>query len=318
MKILETVKKVPAGIILIPTLIGAAVHTFCPELLQLGDPTEGMFTSKGLLVIVGFMLFFMGTQFRLAQLPRFVRRGVPFCLFRYFVGYLPAFLLWRFLGLEGVFGLSFLAVFSALPSTNTMLLAGTVAPWADETDNGIVALLTLTGVPVVPLLILGGASGNADITGVISMVVPFVFGLVLGNLDEQVRKLYAHGMEMLLPFAGFQFGSVIDLRVVVQQIPAGLLLMVLYYVAVGVPLFLFDTLALRRPGYFSLANCALAGITLSLPTLAAAADATYAPWVQTATAQMACALFLTTVLTPMLTNWYMQTKKRRQTAQTIL
>mgnify|MGYP002352817750 CR=1 FL=1 len=38
MSILKKIQKVPAGILLVPTIIGAVIHTFCPQILNIGDP----------------------------------------------------------------------------------------------------------------------------------------------------------------------------------------------------------------------------------------------------------------------------------------
>ena len=47
MKILEAVKKVPAGVIVVPMLIGSLVNTFIPQLVKIGSFTTATFTSAG-------------------------------------------------------------------------------------------------------------------------------------------------------------------------------------------------------------------------------------------------------------------------------
>ena len=39
-------RKIPAGMMLIPIFIGALIHTFFPNLLTIGHPTQVLFTSK--------------------------------------------------------------------------------------------------------------------------------------------------------------------------------------------------------------------------------------------------------------------------------
>lgn len=309
MKIWSTVNKIPAGPLIVPTIIGAVIHTFCPKLLLLGNPTEGLFTSSGIMIFVGLMLFFVGAQLRVSDLLLTLRRGVPFCLVKNLLGYGVAFGILALCGQRGVAGIAFIALAAALPSCNGVLYAGIIAPWADAADNANFVLLALCSVPVVPLLLLGGASGQVDLKGIVSMLVPLAVGFVLGNLDEDLRTLFAGGTAIILPFAGFQFGSVIDLFAAARQIPAGLLLTALYYLVACLPLLAFETLVQRRPGYAAIASCSLAGITLSLPTLAAAVNSAYAPYVETTTAQLACVMVITTFLTPTLTSLWM--KRRR-------
>lgn len=47
MKILEAVKKVPAGVMVVPMLIGSLVNTFIPQLVKIGSFTTATFTSAG-------------------------------------------------------------------------------------------------------------------------------------------------------------------------------------------------------------------------------------------------------------------------------
>ena len=61
-------KKIPAGMMLVPILIGALIHTFFPELLTIGDPTEVLFTSKGMSCLLGLIIFFTGTQVKMKDL----------------------------------------------------------------------------------------------------------------------------------------------------------------------------------------------------------------------------------------------------------
>lgn len=52
-------KKIPAGMMLVPILIGALINTFCPVLLKIGDPTEILFTSKGMSCLLGLIIFLL-------------------------------------------------------------------------------------------------------------------------------------------------------------------------------------------------------------------------------------------------------------------
>ena len=62
MKILRTVQKVPAGIMIIPMLIGSLINTFFPEIVQIGSFTTAVFTNAGAATAMGIMLFVIGTN----------------------------------------------------------------------------------------------------------------------------------------------------------------------------------------------------------------------------------------------------------------
>ena len=48
-------------------------------------------------------------------------------------------------------------------------------------------------------------------------------GMVLGDLDEDIRRVFAGGNAIILPFLGFEFGSTVNLIEAFKMIPQGLL-----------------------------------------------------------------------------------------------
>lgn len=64
MNIISTVSKFPGGMMVIPLLIGAVIHTFCPQILQIGSFTTAAFTNAGLPAIMGFQLFCIGCNLK--------------------------------------------------------------------------------------------------------------------------------------------------------------------------------------------------------------------------------------------------------------
>ena len=82
------------------------------------------------------------------------------------------------------------------------------------------------------------------------------------------------------------------------MIPQGLLLSLVYFVVTIVPSYVFERAVLHRPGYASVASSSLAGVALSIPTIAAASNAALEPYVSTAIATLAFVLAITNVLCP--------------------
>lgn len=317
MKILEKVQKVPAGILLVPTIIGAAVHTFCPDILKIGDPTNIMFTSKGMIAFIGLMLFFTGTQLKVSDFKTVVKRGFSLCVFKYILSYGISFIFLKVFGLNGFLGISFLAFASAFTSSNGALYMGIIQPYGDEIDYATFGILMMCSMPVLPMIFLNSANGGkVDYTSIISLLVPFIFGLVLGNLDNGFKKMFSQGNAIILPFIGFQFGSSINLLAAAKQIPTGILLTVLFYAISLAPLFLFDRCILKQKGYASLASVSVAGVALAMPTLAAKASGIYAPYVDSAISQIALIMFITTFATPFITEFAMKKLKvEKRTAE---
>ena len=54
--ILKTLQKIPAGLMVVPLLIGAALNTFCPDALKIGSFTTALFSSAGTATVVGLQI----------------------------------------------------------------------------------------------------------------------------------------------------------------------------------------------------------------------------------------------------------------------
>ena len=87
----------------------------------------------------------------------------------------------------------------------------------------VIAMLIVTGLwflsekkwKLLPLLFLGfygeAGFGEAQVMQIISLIIPFILGMVLGDMDMDIRKVFAGGNAIILPFLGFEFGSTINL-----------------------------------------------------------------------------------------------------------
>ena len=133
---------------------------------------------------------------------------------------------------------------------------------------------------------------------IISLIIPFVLGMVLGNLDEDIRNVFAGGNAIILPFLGFEFGSTINLIDAFKMIPQGLLLSLIYFIVVITPSYIFECAVLHRPGYASVASGSLAGVALVIPSMAAASNAAFQPYVDSTVAVLAFVLAVTNILCP--------------------
>lgn len=85
---------------------------------------------------------------------------------------------------------------------------------------------------------------------------------------------------IILPFLGFEFGSTINLIDAFKMIPQGLLLSIVYFIVVITPSYVFERTLLHRPGYASVASGLLAGVALVIPSMAAASNTAFEPYVE--------------------------------------
>ena len=66
---------IPAGILLLPLLLGSLIHTFLPGALEIGSFTTALFSSAGTATLMALQLFCIGTQIRLNSVSGVLRRG---------------------------------------------------------------------------------------------------------------------------------------------------------------------------------------------------------------------------------------------------
>ena len=217
----KSLQKVPAGTMFVPLIIGAIITTICQGIFDfdlwgtLGNPMKDMFSSSGQMLIIGLMLFCTGTQLKLSDMADALHRGVLLILVRLGVAYGLCALFYALFGYEGFLGISFLAFVCAVTSANAALYMGIISPFGDKADKASFGIMLICSMPLLPLLFLGfygeAGFGEAQVMQIISLIIPFILGMVLGNMDMDIRKVFAGGNAIILPFLGFEFGSTINL-----------------------------------------------------------------------------------------------------------
>ena len=73
--IMKFLQKVPAGLMLVPLLMGAVIHTFFPNVLEIGGLTTAAFSNAGAATCMGLQLFCLGTILQLKDMPAVLKRG---------------------------------------------------------------------------------------------------------------------------------------------------------------------------------------------------------------------------------------------------
>ena len=182
---------------------------------------------------------------------------------------------------------------------------GIISPFGDNSDKASFGIMLIFSMPMLPLLFFAfysnGGITTANIMQVVSLLIPFILGMILGNLDMDIKKVFAGGNAIILPFLGFEFGSTINLVEAVKKIPQGLLLSVIFFIIVIVPSYLVERFIMKRPGYASVASGSLAGVALSIPLMVD--QVTFGSYATDAIAILAFVLAITNILCPFLTRW---------------
>lgn len=302
MKILKTIQKVPGGLMVVPMIIGAILNTFTPKFLELGSFTTALFSSKAVGTVIGLTLFFIGTQMKFNEAPEALKRGSVLLIAKFLAGAVVAILVAKFFGLAGVFGISSLAFISSMSNSNGGIYMALVGNYGDPQDMAAQSVLNLNDGPFLTLIALG-ASGLATvpITSLIAAVIPFIVGIILGNLDADIREMMKPGTLLMLPFAGLSLGATINFYGIFKGGISGIILGIIVIVVSGLPTILADRYINKRPGYAGAATATAAGNSIATPAAVAMIDPTYSPFVESATTQIAAAVILSAIVVPLMT-----------------
>lgn len=309
MNILDSIQRIPGGLMIVPLLLGATINTFAPGMLEIGGFTQALF-KDGALAVIGVFLVCMGAQLPLKATGPVLEKGGAILLGKFAAGVIVGLGVGFLMPGGMLLGLTPLALIAAMTNSNGGLFLALTSGFGNKTDRGSIAVIALNDGPFMTLLVLGAAGlAQIPLLAVVSVVVPILVGLVLGNLDPKMRDFLKQGETLLIPFFAFPLGAGINLRTIVDAGFSGVLLGLLTVVVsgAGAMLFLWVVQVMRgRPKHrrniiAGAAESSTAGNAVATPAVVAAADPTYQAVMHMATAQIAAAVVTTALLTPILT-----------------
>lgn len=305
--IMRFLKKVPAGMMVVPMFISAIINTFFPEILQIGSFTTGVFTSAGTTAILGVQLICMGAQLQVKELVSVVRRGGVLLISKFAIGAAIGIAVGKIFGMEGILGLSSLAIISAVTNSNGSLYLALMSAYGDEIDQTAMSLLAINDGPFLTLVALGiSGLANIPIISLIAVIVPIIFGMIIGNLDKKLAEFLKPGVSLLLPFVGITLGASIDITGILKGGLSGILLGAITVFISGPFVVFCDRVFNKRPGYAGWAVSSTAGNAIAVPAAIATVDPAWAPYVATATTQVAASTVFTAIFVPIMTSWWIK------------
>ena len=305
MKILQTVKKISGGLMVIPLLLGAALNTWAPGLITIGgDSTFTTYLWKsGAMPILAVFLFCNGAQINVKSAGVPLAKGVILTAIKFFIGAALGWLVNSIWGPDGIWGLTPLALIGAITNSNGGLYAALSGEFGDATDVGAVSILSINDGPFLTMVAMG-ATGIAEIDGwiLVGCVAPIVVGCILGNLDEDIRKFTEAGATILIPFFAFPLGAGLNFTQLISAGLSGILLGVICCILTGGAGYLLMRLIRSKHAECGGAIGTTAGNAAGTPAAVAAADVSLSPYVTAATAQMAASCIVTAILCPIFVN----------------
>ncbi|MFJ3213736.1 2-keto-3-deoxygluconate permease [Streptomyces flaveolus] len=299
------IEKVPGGLMLVPMLVGAVVHTAAPDSGEFfGSFTGALYT--GLPAILAVFYVSLGSTLDVKATPYIAKKGGVLLGSKVLFAMLVGIVLGRLLGESpvsgGAFaGLSTLAVVAALNDTNGGLYMSLMAQFGRKRDVGAYSVMSLESGPFLTMVTLGAAGLSAfPWQTLVGAILPLVLGMLVGNLDPEMRRFLAPAVPALVPFLGLSLGLTLNLTAVWKAGLLGIGLGLFVVLAGGAVLLLADK-ASGGDGIAGLAAATTAGNAAVVPSIVAAANPVYAPAAQSATVLIASSVVVTSILCPLIT-----------------
>jgi 2-keto-3-deoxygluconate transporter len=304
----RTVERIPGGFMLVPLLAGALANTFLPHAAQFfGSFTGALFT--GALPILAVFYVCMGSTIAVRSLPQLAKRGGALLATKIAMGIAAGLILGHFLGNHPVragwfAGVSTLAVVAAINDTNGGLYMALMSQYGSAEDAASYSVMSLESGPFLTMVTLGVAGlASFPWPTLLGAILPLLFGIVVGNLDEELRDFLGSATPVMIPFFAFALGASLNLK---QMWTAGLV-----GIGLGLGVLLVSALALGLvdrliggTGIAGIGAATTAGNAAAVPALVAAANYTYADAAGPATVLVASSVMVTTMLAPLLTAWW--------------
>lgn len=310
-KILQTVKKVPGGMMVVPLLLGVAINTFFPDVLNIGGLSSALWKT-GSSALMGAFLFCAGAQVNFRRAGTSIYKGCSLLITKVGIGVILGLLVNHFFVIYGVLGLSPLAIIASLTNKNGGLFVALAEEYGDETDVGAYSIIVLSDGPMFTMIAFA-ASGLAQISLVtlIASILPLIVGFILGNIDSDIRDFLEPGMGVIMPFFAFPLGATMSFGQIASAGIEGVILGVLCVVITSSAGYACYRLLHFKHCEVGAACGSTSGNAVGTPATIAAADPSYASIAATATAQVAATTVISAILCPFAVQFFHKYEQRR-------
>lgn len=274
---LKKINQLPAGMFLVPMVVSMVLISIFPNMYDRFGGTSQASFQMGTPVVIGLLVFAAGTSLDLKQIVPLLKRHLPMILFKLFWSSLLIYFYYLAFGSQGIFGISLLSFACVIYSLNPAVALAIHSSYGDQRFGAVYGIFGILGMSFTPLILLSlltadGGAGGIDWNPIISIFIPLIVGMSLGNLDPDFADFFTPMIGRLLPFLGWNLGAGMRIQDALASGGSGLLMTLAFFILM-LPLIFFDRYvtkqnagidgaAIWNVAGMSVANPALIGLTL--------------------------------------------------------
>lgn len=311
--LLERMKKIPGGLVIIPLVLAVLIATFFPQAYQIGGYVTALFYD-GNSAMMGFFLIVCGSAINIKQVGMPLYKGVTLTAVKFVVGVALGLAVGALCGPAGFLGITPFVWIAAITNSNSSLYISLSSQFGNATDTGAISILSLNDGPFFTLVALG-ATGLASIplNSLIATLVPLLIGFIWGNLNAGFRKACATAQPIVTFFMTISIGAKTDIKTIITAGAAGIILGLISAALAVVFFFIFNLLLPRKERNAMGAAIGTTALNSAMtPAAVAEADPSMAQYTDMATAQCATASIVTLFLCPFIVAFFDKLMQKRQ------
>lgn len=310
MQIKKTIEKVPGGMMVVPLVLGAVIHTVWPHAdTELTGITGSFMMGTSVTLFIFFLA--VGTNINLKSSGKIAAKGMNLLLTKVILAAIIAIILNHFMATGGIktglfAGFSVLAVLASFNAANGGLYVALMSTLPNrEVDVAAYPFTSIESGPFFTMITLGLAGiASFPWQALVSTLVPFIIGIVLGSLDPELKALFSPMQGGLVPFFAFSIGYSLSLKRFIESGLVGILMGVAVVFISGAVMAFTDKHIVRSDGLAGWAQSGTAGASVTIPVIIAQMNPEFKTVASSATAIVATSVLVTAILTPIVTMQY--------------
>lgn len=309
MKIKQNVEKIPGGMMIVPLFIGALIKTLAPNINTFFGGFTGNFLT-GTSVILFVFFFSVGTTIDLRTSGYIAKKGLSLLIVKVLLAAILGVIASHIIPANGIrtgifSGLSVLAIIASFNETNGGLYMALMTTLGRKEDAAGFPFISIESGPFMTMIAMGIAGiASFPWQSLVSTLIPFALGILLGTLDKEFRKMFSPLVSGLIPFFALTLGFNLSFSMIIKSGFMGILMGILVVGVSGFVLYLVDRYITQSDGVAGWAASSTGGAAVAVPYAIAQINSKFAPVASSATAIIATSVLVTSILTPVVTMWY--------------